>query len=140
MIVLDTNVLSELIRQRPAERVVKWVDDQDAKTLAISAITVAELLYGVARVPDGARKAKLLSAVHALVRDDFSDRVLPFDASAAERYADIAAGRERGGRPISAADAQIAAICRSREATLATRNTRDFESTGIDVLDPWTSP
>lgn len=140
MIVLDTNVLSELIRQRPAERVVEWVDDQDARTLAISAITVAELLYGVARLADGARKAQLLSAVHALVREDFSDRVLSFDGSAAERYADIAADRERGGRPISAADAQIAAICRSRDATLATRNTRDFEATGIDVLDPWAAP
>ena len=137
MIVLDTNVLSELMRRAPAERVVEWVDDQDPRTLAITAVTVAELLYGVARLPAGARKDELASAVRALVREDFSDRVEPFDGVAAEHYADVVAERERRGRPISAADAQIAAICRRSDATLATRNTRDFEATGVEVIDPW---
>ena len=137
MIVLDTNVLSELMRRRPAARVVRWVDDQDAGALAITAVTVAELLYGVARLAAGARKATLAAAVDALVREDFSGRVLPFDVVAAARYAELIAGRERDGRPISVSDGQIAAICRCHGAALATRNVRDFDATGIAVLDPW---
>ncbi len=137
MIVLDTNVLSELMRRAPEQRVVEWVDDHAVSALAITAVTVAELLYGVARLPAGARKDDLAAAIGALVRDDFADRVEPFDASAAEHYADIVATRERQGRPISAADAQIAAICRRRGASLATRNIRDFDATGIELLDPW---
>ena len=137
MIVLDTSVLSELMRRRPATRVLRWVDEQDANVLAITAVTVAELLYGVARLADGARKAELASAVDALVREDFSGRVLPFDAAAAGHYAALVAGRDRNGRPISVADGQIAAICRCHDARLATRNVRDFAATGVTVLDPW---
>ncbi|HMJ02322.1 MAG TPA: type II toxin-antitoxin system VapC family toxin [Conexibacter sp.] len=137
MIVLDTNVLSELMRRRPATRVVRWVDGQDASALAITAVTVAELLYGVARLADGARKAELAAAVNALVQEDFSGRVLSFDAVAAVHYAELVVERDRNGRPISLADGQIAAICRSHDARLATRNVRDFEATGIAILDPW---
>jgi predicted nucleic acid-binding protein len=137
MIILDTNVLSELMRRRPAARVVGWVDEQDASTLAITAVTVAELLYGIARLAGGARKAKLAAAADVLVREDFAGRVLPFDNSAAERYAELVAERDRNGRPISVADGQIAAICRSHDASLATRNGRDFDATGITVVDPW---
>src|SRR5215218_8307264 len=136
MIVLDTNVLSELMRRRPTARVVTWVDEQDASGLAITAVTVAELLYGVARLTDGARKSKLAAAVDALVRDDFADRVLPFDAAAAGHYAELVAERERQGRPVSVSDGQIAAICRSHRAALATRNVRDFDATGVVVRDP----
>jgi toxin FitB len=139
MIVLDTNVLSELMRRRPATRVVRWVDEQDAGGLAITAVTVAELLYGVARLADGARKAKLAAAVDALVREDFAGRVLPFDVAAAAHYAEVVAERERQGRPVSVSDGQIAAICRRHGAALATRNVRDFEATGIAVGDPWSS-
>lgn len=137
MIVLDTNVLSELMRGRPAARVLRWVDAQDAGALAITSITVAELLYGVARLADGARKDELAEAVRGLVRDDFAGRVLPFDAPAAERYAELVSERERQGRPVSTADAQIAAICRLHDAELATRNVRDFGATGVRLLDPW---
>lgn len=137
MIVLDTNVLSELVRRRPSERVLAWVDEQDASTLAITAITVAELLYGVARLDDGARKGALAAAVRGLVREDFADRVLAFDGAAAEHYADVVAERDRQGRPIGAADAQIAAICREHGAGLATRDSRGFAATGVEVLDPW---
>ncbi|HYV14584.1 MAG TPA: type II toxin-antitoxin system VapC family toxin [Conexibacter sp.] len=139
MIVLDTNIISELMRRRPAARVVGWVDEQDASALAITAVTVAELLYGVARLADGARKTELATAVDALVREDFAGRVLPFDAAAATHYADLVAERERQGRPISTADGQIAAICRLRASTLATRNVRDFDETGITVVDPWSA-
>jgi toxin FitB len=138
MIVLDTNVLSELMRKQPEERVMRWIDDQDTGGLAITSITVAELLYGVARLADGVRKNELDAAVRALVRDDFAGRVLPFDTAAAEHYADLVAERERRGRPVSNADGQIAAICSHHGATLATRNVRDFDTTGIGVLDPWT--
>ncbi len=137
MIVLDTNVLSELMRRRPAARVIGWVDAQDASALAITAVTVAELLYGVARLAGGARKAELAANVDALVREDFAGRVLPFDAAAATHYAELVAARERQGRPVSVSDGQIAAICRHHGATLATRNVRDFEATGIGVVDPW---
>jgi predicted nucleic acid-binding protein len=137
MIVLDTNVLSELMRRRPAARVVRWVDQQDASALAITAVTVAELLYGVARLADGARKTELAAAVNALVREDFAERVLPFDVPAAEHYADLVAERDRHGRPVSTADGQIAAICRCHGARLATRNVRDFSEVGIELADPW---
>ncbi|MEY2514747.1 MAG: toxin FitB [bacterium] len=137
MIVLDTNVLSELMRERPAAQVVEWLDARDTDSLAITAITVAELLYGVARLDDGARKTRLATAVSALVHEDFGGRVLPFDATAAVHYAEVVSGRERQGRPVSTADAQIAAISRSHDAALATRNVRDFEATGVEILDPW---
>jgi predicted nucleic acid-binding protein len=139
MIVLDTNVLSELMRRRPAARVVSWVDEQDASALEITAVTVAELLYGVARLADGARKAELATAVDALVRDDFAGRVLPFDAAAAVHYADLVAERERQGRPVSISDGQIAAICRCHGAALATRNVRDFDASGVALIDPWSA-
>lgn len=139
MIVLDTNVISELMRRRPAPRVLSWVDEQDASMLAITAVTVAELLYGVARLADGARKVKLANAVDAFVEEDFAARVLPFDVAAARQYADVVAGRKQQGRPVSASDGQIAAICRCHGATLATRNVRDFDATGVGVLDPWTT-
>ena len=137
MIVLDTNVLSELMRRRPAARVVRWVDEQDASALAITAVTVAELLYGVARLAGSARKTELAAAVDLLIQEDFAGRVLSFDAAAAARYAELVVKREQQGRPISTADGQIAAICRCHGAKLATRNLRDFEDTGNTLFDPW---
>jgi toxin FitB len=139
MIVLDTNVVSEVMGRRPAARVLEWLNAQDQRQLAITAVTAAELLYGIARLDDGVRKVQLAGEARGVVREDFSGRVLPFDAEAAEHYADLVAGRERRGRPIDIADAQIAAICRRHDAALATRNVRDFEHTGIEVLDPWTA-
>ena len=137
MIILDTNVLSELSRQDPSGQVLSWVDSQPADETATTAVTVGELLYGVARLPEGRRKAALAEAVHGMLDDDLRGRVEPFDAAAAAHYAAIVSDREKIGRPISMADAQIASICRKLQATLATRNTRDFEDTGIDVIDPW---
>lgn len=137
MIVLDTNVISELTRQAPAAGVISWLDSLTAAEVATTAITAAELLYGVARMPAGRRKTELATAVNGLLSDDFEGRVLPFDEPAAQRYADIVTRRERLGRPIGTADAQIAAICRTIEATLATRNTNDFEEAGIELINPW---
>ncbi len=137
MIVVDTNVISELTRQAPAPDVVSWLDSLAADEVATTAITAAELLYGVERLPDGRRKTELSAAVHGLLRDDFQGRILAFDEHAAPQYATIVSRRERLGRSIGIADAQIAAICRAASATLATRNTDDFEETGIELINPW---
>jgi predicted nucleic acid-binding protein len=137
VIVLDTNVLSELARSTPDEGVLGWLDSLPADEFATTAVTAAELWYGVARLPDGRRKTELADAVDALLNDDFRGFVETFDIRAAARYALIVADRERRGRPISMADAQIAAICYTRHATLATRNIKDFQDTGIELVDPW---
>lgn len=137
MIILDTNVISELTRQAPAPGVMSWLDSLSAADVATTAITAAEMLCGVARLPSGRRKTELAAAVDGLLSDDFRGRILVFDEPAARRYADIVTARERVGRPIGAADAQIAAICRATDAALATRNTDDFAGTGIELINPW---
>lgn len=134
MIVVDTNVLSEVMRDNPDPSVLAWT--ATTGRLHTTAITLAEIEYGVARLPAGRRRAQL-TAMAAAVFADFDDVVLPFDVRAAHRYAEIVANREAGGRPIATADAQIAAICAARKATLATRNTGGFESTGIQLVNPW---
>jgi hypothetical protein len=140
MIVLDTNVISELMRTEASAQVVEWVDDQTADDVYLSAVTLAELLYGIARLPEGRRREGLAGHLQAMLDDDFQHRVLAFDEIAALHYADIAASRERAGRPISAADAQIAATCRSHGAVLATRNVEDFLGTGVEAVNPWAAP
>ncbi|HCG38749.1 MAG: plasmid stabilization protein [Pseudomonas sp. K35] len=137
MILLDTNVLSELMRAKPAPQVLEWVDAQPASELAISAITVAEILYGIARMPDGKRKQGLLDIASAMFDEDFAGSILPFDADAAVYYAEIAAATEAKGRIVDMADAQIAAIGRLHDAVIATRNTRHFEPLGVALIDPW---
>lgn len=137
MILLDTNVLSELVRPAPDEGVVDWLDSLDAATVATTAITAAELLYGVARLPQGRRKQRLSEAIDGLIEEDFDGRVEPFDVTAATHYAALVSDRDSTGHPISVADAQIAAIARKLRATLATRNIDDFKDTGVDLVDPW---
>jgi toxin FitB len=137
LIVVDTNVVSELTRKSPAPGVIGWLDSLAAAEVATTAITAAELLYGVARLPDGRRKTELSAAVRELLSEDFGGRVLPFDGPAASRCAEILSHRERMRRRIGIADAQIAAICRAIGATLATRNTNDFEETGVHLVNPW---
>jgi toxin FitB len=137
VIILDTNVISELTRPVPHSGIIAWLDSQPAEETAITAITAAELRYGVRRIPDGRRKTELSEAVNALIDIDFRDRVEPFDVLAADQYADVVATRERAGQPISISDAQIAAICRVMNAALATRNTSDFTGTGVNLIDPW---
>jgi predicted nucleic acid-binding protein len=105
-----------------------------------TAVTARELLHGVARLYPGRRRTQLAEAVDHLLTDDFHDRVLPFDLPAALHFADIATRRERAGQPISVSDGEIAAITRSHEASVATRNAKDFDNTGVTVLDPWLSP
>ena len=139
MIVLDTNVVSEVLRPAPDPTVVAWLGALTGD-VAVTAVTLAELLAGVRRLSEGRRKSVLAEHIDAVLqtyRD--SGSILAFDEVAASHYADILAARERAGLPISTADAQIAAICRARAATCATRNTKDFAHTGVDLVDPWAS-
>jgi len=139
VIVLDTNVLSELMRTTPTARVVHWLDRQPATSLFITAITQAEILHGIELMPKSKRRDLLAEVARTIFEDNFADRVLSFSGDAAAHYAAIAVARRRAGRPIAAFDAQIAAIVRSHAASLATRNTDDFDGCGIDVIDPWTT-
>lgn len=137
MIVLDTNVVSETLRPNPAIKVVEWMLAEPDGSLFITAITEAELLYGIALLPQGRCRADLERLVLPVVDEDFSGRILPFDSAAARVFATIAADRRLAGRPISEPDIRIAAIARSRGADLATRNVRDFADCGIRLIDPW---
>ena len=137
MVVLDTNVVSELMRPAPDPTVEAWVTGRAAATLFFSAVGEAELLYGVAIMSAGQRRDALASEIEAMLREDFAGRVLPFDSEAARAYAEIAAARRADGRPVSQADVQIASIACSRGMAVATRNVRDFADIGIDIIDPW---
>ena len=136
MFVLDTNVASELMRPQPTAAVAAWIAERDAQDMYLTAVSEAELLYGVAIMPIGKRRNALVAAMTRWLDRGFRERILPFDSAAARVYAEVAAAR-RTGRPIGEADCQIAAISRSRGAVLVTRNVRDFEGTGLDVLNPW---
>lgn len=137
MIVLDTNVLSELMRPEPAESVVAWVTSRPTTSQYTTSITHAEILHGILLLPAGRRRTHLLNAANAMFAEDFAGRVLGFGTDAALPYARIAAERRRAGRPISHFDAQIAAIARATGASVATRNVKDFEGCGVTVVDPW---
>jgi hypothetical protein len=137
MILLDTNVVSELMRSAPAQTVLDWFAVHNAADLFISAVTEAELRTGVAILPEGQRRDRLQSAIDAMIDQDFSGRVLPFDSAAAKAYAEIAALRRAAGRPIAEADCQIAAIARATDAPVATRNVKDFDGCGIQLINPW---
>ncbi len=136
MIIIDTNVVSELMRPTPAAQVQSWAASQSGRDLYTTAITVAEIRYGIERLPAGRRRDELASTAAAIFAR-FAEKILPFDLLAAEYYGQILTGRERLGMPMDALDAQIAAICRPRQASLATRNVADFRETGIDVVNPW---
>ena len=138
MIVLDTYVLSEIMKPVPDSRVLTWVDSISSHDAAITAVTVAEILYGIGRMPEGRRRRELTEAIEAIFDEDFGGRILSFDAAAAVEYATLVVEREAAGRPISMADAQVAAVCRVHGCALATRNERDFEETGVRVVNPWT--
>ena len=137
MIVLDTNVLSELMRPAPAEIVVRWVTAQPLTSLYTTSITQAEILHGIMLLPSGRRRNALETAAEAMFGEDFRGRVLPFGSNEAQPYARIAAERRRAGRPISHFDAQIAAIARSAGAAVATRNVADYDACGVEVINPW---
>jgi toxin FitB len=136
MIILDTNVVSELMRPAPAPVVRDWLLARDPRELYTTAVTTAEIRYGLERLPGG-RRQDLLRAVATEIFAAFDEQILPFDRLAAAEYALIVVGRDRLGEPVEAFDAQIAAICRTQGAALATRNLKDFRMTGIDLISPW---
>jgi predicted nucleic acid-binding protein len=137
MIILDTNVLSELMRSKPSPRVVAWVATHPVTELYTTSITEAEIFYGIELLTKGKRREVLLVAAEAMFAEDLAGHVFGFEGDAARMFSKIAAGRRALGRPISHADAQIAAIARVRSARLATRNVEDFKDCGLDVVDPW---
>lgn len=134
---LDTNVVSELMRAQPDASVLRWMDAQSPPALWLNSVVVSELLYGVAKLPKGKRKEQLITAVAAMVDEDFAGRVLSFDVDAAAQYASLVVMRENAGLSVSMADAQIAAICLAHGASLATRNTKHFEGLGLTLINPW---
>lgn len=136
MIVFDTDVGSELMRPVPDETVVSWYAAQRSNGLWTTAVTVAEIRYGLRRMPAGRRRT-VLSAAADEIFSEFAEAILPFDVAAASVYPDVVVGRERAGLPIELPDAQIAAICLAAGASLATRNTKDFHGTGVELINPW---
>jgi hypothetical protein len=140
VIVLDTNVLSELMRAEPAAAVFAWVASQPRASLYTTSVSKAEILYGIAVLPEGRRRAVLAAAAEAMFADDFAGRVLPFDEAAAVHYAEIVALRRGEGRPIEAFDAQIAATAIVVGADVATRDVQDFTGCGLTVINPWEAP
>jgi predicted nucleic acid-binding protein len=139
MILLDTNVLSELMKPDPAERVVRWLTTQPAASLYTTSITQAEIILGVMLLPSGRKRTSVEAAAKAMFEEDFSGRILPFSSNAALLYAQIVVERRRVGRPISHFDAQIAAIARSSGAAIATRNVADFDRCDTNVINPWSA-
>lgn len=137
MIVLDTNVLSELIRPQPEPNVVAWLRAQARSLLFTTAISRGEMLLGVLMLPDGQRKRRLLREVQAIFATDMAGRVLPYDGDAADAHAEFVVMRRAQGRPVDTSDAMIAGIARSRDAKLATRNVRDFEGCDVSLINPW---
>lgn len=138
MILLDTNVLSELMRPKPEQKVLAWLDVRSENDVWISAVTVAEICLGIALLQEGKRRVSLAELAERMLFEDFAERCLPFERSAATEYASIVATRARIGHPISVEDAQIAAIARVYRLELATRNTKDFANIdGLALIDPW---
>jgi toxin FitB len=139
MILIDTNVVSELMRPVPTSQVLDWFAGQEASGLFLSAVSEAELRAGAAYLPAGRRRDGLVAALDAMVVEDFAGRVLAFDSAAAKTYAVIAAARRAAGQPIAEADCQIAATARAAGAAVATRNVADFLGCGVEIINPWKS-
>jgi predicted nucleic acid-binding protein len=136
VIIVDTTVISELMRPSPAPAVLNWVRTHSQRELYTTSVTLAEVRYGIEKLDPGRRKESFKSAAEEIFAA-FDEYVLPFDRAAAIQYATIVSGRERAGLPIDGFDAQIAAVCCTHKAMLATRNGKDFTATGIEITDPW---
>lgn len=139
MIILDTNVISALMRTAPAVPVVAWLDRQPAESVWITSITLFETRLGLALLPSGRRRSTLEAAFASLLQDDLENRVLDFDSAAAAEAASLAANRQKSGRSVDMRDTQIAGIALARRATLATWNGRHFRDLKVPVVDPWTA-
>lgn len=140
MFVLDTNILSALMTPEPVPEVAAWVARQPARLLFTASICQAEILSGIAIMPEGRRRQALEAAARAMFLEDFDGRVLPFDTEAAVAYADLFAARRRAGRPTATVDLVIASVARSKAASVVTRDTGGFEHCGITLINPWEAP
>jgi predicted nucleic acid-binding protein len=140
VIILDTNVLSALMRSAPEPQVVAWLDRQPAESVWITSITLFEARLGLALLPKGRRRQGLEAALARLLEEDLENRVLDFDSAAATQAAAVAAERQKQGKPVDMRDTQIAGIALARRATLATRNVRHFGDLTVPVVDPWAAP
>lgn len=139
MFILDTNVLSTVIAAQPAPPVAAWMLAQPSKLLFTASVCQAEILAGIAVLPQGRRRESLEIAARTMFEDDFAERVLPFDREAAVAYGDLFAARRRVGRPSSTVDLMIASIARAKAASVVTRDVGDFQHCGLTVIDPWTA-
>jgi toxin FitB len=139
MFLLDTNVLSALMTAQPPPEVAAWMSAQPPDLLFTAAVCQAEILAGLAVLPEGRRRFELETAARAMFLEDFEGRVLPFDTAAAERYAEIFVARRRAGRPVTTIDLMIAAIARAHGASVVTRNVTDFEASGVSIVNPWSA-
>jgi predicted nucleic acid-binding protein len=137
MIVVDTNLVSEVMRERPDGKVLLWYRSVPRRQLYTTTVTVAEILAGIGYLPEGRRQAAMQQDARLMFENDFNGRILPFDLASTESYARIAATRRAQGRPIKPLDGQIAAITITHDMSLATRNTKDFEGCGVDLINPW---
>jgi predicted nucleic acid-binding protein len=137
MIVLDTNVISEVVKPSPAASVIEWLNRQQSSHLYVTTITLGEISYGVETLPDGNRRTSLANALDQFIAQAFHNRVLLFDRASAHEYGQVMAARRRLGRPLSAPDGQIAAVTRRHRFQLATRNLKDFEACGIGLINPF---
>jgi len=137
MILLDTNVISETLRERPDPGVSTWLDEHPEEELWTTSVVIAELLSGIELMPSGRKQKALRDAVQDMIVEDFRGQILTFDLPAARQYAQILAARRKIGRPIREMDAQIAAIARVHDATLATRDVNDFAGCNLAVVNPW---
>jgi len=137
MLVLDTNMLSEIMRPEPERKVADWIVRQQSDELFTAAVCQAEILSGLAVMPSGRRRTELEEAARAMFTDDFDGRVLPFDVEAASAYAEVFAARRKAGRSSGTIDLMLAAIARVRGASVVTRNVADFEGVGVAIINPW---
>ena len=137
MLVLDTDMLSAMMSAEPVRKVADWILDQPSEALFTAAVCQAEILFGIAILPDGRRRVDLAAAARAMFTDDFQDRVLPFDSAAAAAYAELFAARRKAGRPAGTIDLMLASIARARGAGIVTRNVADFDGVGLTIINPW---
>jgi toxin FitB len=137
MIVVDTNVVAEVMKASPAEAVVSWLNDRETSSLFVTTITIGEIAYGLRVMPQGKRRLKMEQGFERVIVEAFASRVLVFDEAAARLYGELMGRRREIGRPLSVLDAQIAAIARAKGFAVATRNVRDFEDCGVEIIDPF---
>lgn len=139
MILLDTNIVSEVMKVTPAEVVLNWLNQQESSALYVATITIGEIAYGLRILPDGKRRTSLTDKFEQFIAQAFAQRVIDYDEPAARVYGEIMGARKESGRPMSIPDGQIAAVARCNHLCVATRNVADFEPCGVDLINPFST-